>query len=162
MEQSLNAQSHLMFKISVNGKLHEIDAGADTPLLWVIREEIGLTGTKYGCGIGQCGACTVLVDGMAMRSCSLTIDSIGDSEVETIEGLADDAVCKRVIEAWIKHQVPQCGYCQTGQITAVTGIIKSSPNVKASEIAAELTNLCRCGTYTAIQEALQELGGEAK
>lgn len=151
------ACSTMMFRISVNGTSHQVEVESETPLLWVLREEVGLTGTKYGCGIGQCGACTVLLDGLAVRSCGIPIESVGDAKIRTIEGLVEEPVGQRVIEAWIKHQVPQCGYCQPGQITAVTGKLMSEPQSSAEEVAEDLTNLCRCGTYNAMMDALREL-----
>jgi isoquinoline 1-oxidoreductase alpha subunit len=143
-----------MATLSVNGKSFDVEAEADTPLLWVLRENLGLTGTKYGCGIAQCGACTVHVDGAPVRSCSLQLsDSIG-KKITTIEGLAQNGVLHRVQKAWIEHDVPQCGYCQSGIIMAVAALLKDKPSPSDADIDAAITNICRCGTFQQVREAL--------
>ncbi|MDR2852859.1 MAG: (2Fe-2S)-binding protein [Burkholderiaceae bacterium] len=149
-------------ELHINGKAYEVQADADTPLLWVIRDELGLTGTKYGCGIAQCGACSVLIDGVVKRSCAIPIEGLSDKQITTIEAIEDDGVGKRVVAAWIKHQVPQCGYCQSGQVMAATALLKQTPNPNDDDIAAAITNLCRCGTYNAIKAAVHDLAGNAK
>ena len=141
-------------QIIVNGKPVQVDVEPDTPLLWVIREELGLTGTKYGCGIAQCGACTVLVDGQATRSCVTPIDSVEGAQITTIEVVEQDAVGRRVVEAWVGHQVPQCGYCQSGQVLAATALLQQTPRPSEEEIEAAMINLCRCGTYNKIRDAV--------
>lgn len=143
-----------MLKINVNGKLHEVDADPETPLLWVIREWVGLTGTKYGCGIAQCGACTVHVDGVATRSCSLPAGSVGAARITTIEGLSPDGFSHPVQVAWLQHEVPQCGYCQSGQIMAAASLLQQKPLPTDAEISETVTNICRCGTYQRIREAI--------
>lgn len=143
-------------ELFVNGSVHQVDAEPDTPLLWVIRENLGLTGTKYGCGVAQCGACTVLLDGKPARSCSIPVEAVGKSPVLTIEAIADDPVGKRVVEAWVAQQVPQCGYCQSGQVMAATALLKRSAKPADVEIAEAMTNLCRCGTYNAIDAAVRQ------
>ncbi|MFC4274034.1 (2Fe-2S)-binding protein [Achromobacter aloeverae] len=148
-------------ELEINGKMHQVHSSADTPLLWVIRDELGMTGTKYGCGLAQCGACTVMVDGVAMRSCVTPVDGMAGKHITTIEAIEDDSVGKRVVAAWIKHQVPQCGYCQSGQVMAATALLKQVPNPTNEEIAAAMVNLCRCGTYNAINAAVHELAGPA-
>jgi isoquinoline 1-oxidoreductase subunit alpha len=140
--------------LRVNGQLRQVDAEPDTPLLWVLRDNIGLTGTKYGCGIMQCGACTVHVDGRAMRSCLLPVSSVLNSEITTIEGLSADGQ-HPVQRAWIEHDVPQCGYCQSGQIMAVAALLAGNPNPSDSDVNREVTNICRCGTYQRIRTAIQ-------
>jgi isoquinoline 1-oxidoreductase alpha subunit len=142
-------------QITVNGKPVEIDVEPDTPLLWVIREELGLTGTKYGCGIAQCGACTVLVDGQPTRSCVTPVDSVVGTTISTIEAVEQDAVGRRVVAAWIDRQVPQCGYCQSGQVLAATALLQQTPNPSEDDIAAAMINLCRCGTYNKIRDAVR-------
>ncbi|MGD9847249.1 MAG: (2Fe-2S)-binding protein [Variibacter sp.] len=143
-----------MARITVNGTAHDVDADADTPLLWVIREHVGLTGTKYGCGIAQCGACTVHIDGEAVRSCSVTLDSIGpDQKIVTIEGLSPDA-SHPVQKAWLTHDVPQCGYCQSGMIMAVAAFLKENPKPTDADIDAAITNICRCGTFPRVRAAI--------
>src|ERR671938_750549 len=140
-----------MAQLNVNGKVHNVDAELDTPLLWVIREQLGMTGTKYGCGIAQCGACTVHVDGVATRSCSLPTSAVtADQKIVTIEGLSPD-VSHPVQKAWLELDVPQCGYCQSGQIMAAAALLQANPNPSDDEIVAEMTNICRCGTYNRIK-----------
>lgn len=145
-----------MFELSINGRSHSVDVEADTPLLWVLRDTLGMTGTKYGCGIAQCGACTVIVDGQAIRSCQLTIDSVGAAKVETIEAIEADPVGRTVVAAWVAKQVPQCGYCQSGQVMAATALLRTTPKPGEEDIAAAMTNLCRCGTYNAIAAAVRQ------
>jgi isoquinoline 1-oxidoreductase subunit alpha len=142
-----------MINIKVNGNSHQLDVEADTPLLWVLREEIGLTGTKFGCGIAACGACTVHVNGQAMRSCSVQISSVEGAEITTIEGLSPDSM-HPVQQAWLTEQVPQCGYCQSGQIMATAAYLKTNPNPTDTEIDENLTNICRCGTYERLRRAV--------
>ena len=143
-----------MATLSVNGKSFDVEAEADTPLLWVLRENLGLTGTKYGCGIAQCGACTVHVDGAPVRSCSVPLgDAIG-KKITTIEGLAQNGVLHRVQKAWIEHDVPQCGYCQSGMIMAVAALLKDKPSPSDADIDAAITNICRCGTFQQVREAI--------
>src|SRR5206468_11050725 len=132
--------------LRVNGKTYQVDAEPGTPLLWVLRDSLGLTGTKYGCGIAQCGACTVHVDGRATRSCVLPLSAVLNSDITTIEGLSVDSQ-HPVQQAWIEHDVPQCGYCQSGQIMAAAALLAGKPNPSDSDIDREMTNICRCGTY---------------
>ena len=146
-------------ELQINGKTYPVESEADTPLLWVIRDELGLTGTKYGCGIAQCGACSVLVDGQVMRSCVTPVQGVVGKQITTIEGVEEDAVGKRVVAAWVEHQVPQCGYCQSGQVMAATSLLKQTPHPTEDQIAASMTNLCRCGTYNAISAAVHDLAG---
>lgn len=141
-------------QITVNGQSVEVDVEPDTPLLWVIREELGLLGTKYGCGVAQCGACTVLVDGIAMRSCVTPVESVEGQAISTIETVEEDETGRRVVAAWVAHQVPQCGYCQSGQVLAATALLRETPKPSEEEIAAAMTNLCRCGTYNKIRDAV--------
>jgi isoquinoline 1-oxidoreductase alpha subunit len=140
--------------LSVNGKSFDVEAEADTPLLWVLRENLGLTGTKYGCGIAQCGACTVHIEGAPVRSCSVQLgDAIG-KKITTIEGLAQNGVLHRVQKAWIEHDVPQCGYCQSGMIMAVAALLKDKPSPSDADIDDAITNICRCGTFQQVREAI--------
>jgi len=143
-----------MIKLSINGKTHDIDVEPDTPLLWAIREQVGLTGTKYGCGIAQCGACTVHVDGMAVRSCSYPVSEAQGKQVTTIEGLAENGALHKVQKAWVEHDVPQCGYCQTGMIMAVAALLKEKPKPSDSDIDSNITNICRCGTFQQVRAAI--------
>jgi isoquinoline 1-oxidoreductase alpha subunit len=137
-------------KLNVNGQVHEVDAEPDTPLLWVLREQIGLTGTKFGCGIAACGACTVHLDGFATRSCSIQVQDVSeDSEIVTIEGLSDDR-SHPIQQAWVELDVPQCGYCQSGQIMAAAALLSETPEPTDEDIKAAMTNICRCGTYNRI------------
>ena len=143
-----------MISLSINGQSHPVDVEEDTPLLWVIRDTIGMTGTKYGCGIGQCGACTVHVDGVAMRSCSVPVSLAAGKQITTIEGLAVNGKLNAVQQAWLDHDVPQCGYCQSGMIMAVTALLKEKPKPTDADIDAAITNICRCGTYQQIRAAI--------
>jgi aerobic-type carbon monoxide dehydrogenase small subunit (CoxS/CutS family) len=142
-----------MVTITVNGTLHRLDVEDDTPLLWVLREEIGLTGTKYGCGIAACGACTVHVNGEPVRSCMAPVGSVAGANVTTIEGLSADSK-HPVQQAWLAEDVPQCGYCQSGQIMAVAALLKSNPNPSDADIDTNLTNICRCGTYERLRRGV--------
>ena len=144
-------------EVTINGKRHQVTMADDTPLLWVIRDELGMTGTKYGCGIAQCGACTVLIDGQVTRSCVTPVGSVAGQQVTTIEAISDDAVGRRVVEDWVANQVPQCGYCQSGQVMAATALIKQTPKPSEQDIAAAMVNLCRCGTYNAIAAAVRQV-----
>jgi isoquinoline 1-oxidoreductase subunit alpha len=143
-----------MYELHVNNQSYSVDVEPGTPLLWVLRDTIGLVGTKFGCGIATCGACTVIVDGQAQRSCSLPIESVGASPVLTIDAIEQDEVGRRVVAAWVKNDVPQCGYCQSGQVMAATALLKNAPHPSASDIADAMTNLCRCGTYNFIRTAV--------
>jgi isoquinoline 1-oxidoreductase alpha subunit len=143
-----------MARLTVNGQAHTVDADPDTPLLWVLRDTIGLTGTKYGCGIAQCGACTVHMDGMAVRSCSVPVSLADGKQITTIEGLAQNGTLHKVQKAWIDHDVPQCGYCQSGMIMAVAALLKDKPKPTDADIDREITNICRCGTYQQVREAI--------
>ncbi len=144
-----------MVSLTINGTVHEVDAEPDTPLLWVIREQVGLTGTKYGCGVAQCGACTVHLDGVATRSCSLPISAImPEQKIVTIEGLSPDT-SHPLQKAWLELDVPQCGYCQSGQIMAAAALLQSNPDPSDEDIVAEMTNICRCGTYNRIKAAIR-------
>jgi isoquinoline 1-oxidoreductase subunit alpha len=143
-----------MAHLTVNGQSHDIDVDPSTPLLWVLREQVGLTGTKYGCGIAQCGACTVHVDGMAMRSCSMPLSTVEGKQITTIEGLAQSGTLHKVQQAWIEHDVPQCGYCQSGMIMAVAALLKEKPRPTDADIDANITNICRCGTYQQVRAAI--------
>ncbi|MCJ2115314.1 (2Fe-2S)-binding protein [Methylobacterium sp. J-001] len=145
-----------MVNLTINGRQHAIDAEPDTPLLFVLRDTLGLTGTKYGCGIGQCGACTVLLDGQATRSCQVPIESVGTQPVATIEAVEQGAIGRKVVAAWVALQVPQCGYCQSGQVMAATALLQQTPRPTDADIADAMTNLCRCGTYNAIAAAVRQ------
>jgi aerobic-type carbon monoxide dehydrogenase small subunit (CoxS/CutS family) len=147
----------MSFTLNVNGTAHELDVEPETPLLWVIRDTIGLTGTKYGCGIAKCGACTVHVDGQPVKSCNVTAASVSGREVTTIEGLSEDN-SHPVQQAWIENTVPQCGYCQSGQIMAAAALLARTPQPSESDInTAMADNLCRCGTYLSIRKAIQSV-----
>jgi isoquinoline 1-oxidoreductase alpha subunit len=146
-----------MARLTINGKAHNIDVEPDTPLLWVIRENVGLTGTKYGCGVAQCGACTVHIDGMgAVRSCSLPVSAAEGKSITTIEGLAQNGVLHKVQKAWVALDVPQCGYCQAGMIMAVAALLKDKPKPSDDDINREITNICRCGTFQQVRAAIHE------
>jgi isoquinoline 1-oxidoreductase subunit alpha len=143
-----------MVSLNVNGKNYQADVDPRTPLLWVLRDAIGLTGTKYGCGIAQCGACTVHIDGVAARSCSVPVSTVGAKKVTTIEGLASDGKLDKVQQAWIDNDVPQCGYCQSGMIMAVAALLNEKPKPSDADIDSTITNICRCGTYQQVREAI--------
>ena len=143
-----------MSRLTINGQTQEVDVDPDTPLLWVLRDTLGLTGTKFGCGIAQCGACTVHVDGVATRSCSVPVSAAEGSQITTIEGLSTDGGLHPVQKAWIAHDVPQCGYCQSGMIMAVAALLKGNPQPSYADIDAAITNICRCGTYQRIRAAI--------
>ena len=148
--------------LTVNGKPVSLEAEPDTPLLWVLREELGLTGTKFGCGIAACGACSVHINGTISRSCSVPLSEAAGKSVKTIEGLKGaDGTLHRVQQAWIDAQVPQCGYCQSGQIMAAVALIEQSGRPSAAQVDAAMTNLCRCGTYPRIREAILAATGQA-
>jgi isoquinoline 1-oxidoreductase subunit alpha len=143
-----------MARLNVNGQSYDLDVAPDTPLLWVIRENVGLTGTKYGCGIAQCGACTVHINGEAVRSCSLPASEAEGKQITTIEGLVQNGVLHKVQKAWVEHDVPQCGYCQTGMIMAVAALLKRKPKPTDADINENITNICRCGTFQQVREAI--------
>ena len=141
-----------MFSLKINGNLHQVDVEDEMPLLWVLRDELGMTGTKYGCGIGHCGACTVHVNGEAVRSCSLPVIAVKDKEITTIEGLGEN---HPVQKAWIEEQVPQCGYCITGQIMATSALLSQNLEPGEEEIENKISNLCRCGNYVRVRKAVR-------
>lgn len=145
------------YSFSVNGRQAAVDIDGATPLLWVLRENLGLTGTKFGCGVGACGACTVHLDGRPVRACMLPIRSVGDASITTIEGLGAGDRPHVVQSAWIAQQVPQCGYCQSGMIMAVAALLAKIPQPTDEEIDTEITNICRCGTYPRIRKAIRLL-----
>jgi isoquinoline 1-oxidoreductase alpha subunit len=149
-----------VFELDINGRQYQVDADDDTPLLWILRDHLGLTGTKYGCGIGSCGACTVHLDGLALRSCVIPVAAARDARITTIEGLSEDG-SHPVQQAWIAEQVPQCGYCQSGMIMSVAGLLQRNPNPSDAEIDADVSNLCRCGTYPRIRRAIYRAAGAA-
>ena len=140
----------MQYTITVNGNIHNVDVDADTPLLWVLRDNLKLTGTKFGCGIAQCGACTVHLGGQPVRSCSFPISAVGDQPVQTIESLDDHPVQK----AWVDHDVPQCGYCQSGMIMAAAALLAANPKPSRQDIDNGISNICRCGTYNRVREAI--------
>lgn len=148
------------FSLLVNGRRHRVDVAADTPLLWVLRDSLGLTGTKFGCGIAQCGACTVHLDGEAVRSCVMPVSAVGSQRITTIEGLSPDST-HRVQKAWIEEDVPQCGYCQSGQIMAAAALLARTPQPSDTAINAAMSNICRCGTYQRIRAAIHRAAKEA-
>ena len=145
--------------VTVNGTPHSLDVEAEMPLLWALRETLGLTGTKFGCGIAACGACTVHLDGRAVRSCVLPVSAADGKRVTTIEGLAQNGTLHKVQEAWLAHQVPQCGYCQSGLIMAVAALLETTPNPTDEQIDAGLTNICRCGTFARVRTAIHAVAG---
>jgi isoquinoline 1-oxidoreductase alpha subunit len=146
-------------RLNINGKVHDLDVEDDAPLLWVIRDEVGLKGTKFGCGIAQCGACTVHVNGNAQRSCVTPVSSVVGAAITTIEGIGENGP-SAVQQAWIDHQVPQCGYCQSGMIMAVIALLTANPHPTDDDLAAAVTNICRCGTYPRIRSAVRALATE--
>ena len=143
-----------MASINVNGKRRDVDADPQTPLLWVLREQLALTGTKYGCGIAQCGACTVHIDGSPIRSCSIPAGAVAGRKITTLEGLAAGGALTKVQQAWIEHDVPQCGYCQSGMIMAAAALLKAKPKPTDADIDAAITNICRCGTFQQVRAAI--------
>jgi isoquinoline 1-oxidoreductase alpha subunit len=143
--------------LTVNGKVHQVNVDPRTPLLWVLRDTIGLTGTKYGCGVAQCGACTVHIDGVATRSCQVPLSQVtGNKKITTVEGLATNGVLNKVQKAWLAQDVPQCGYCQSGMIMAAVALLKDKPKPTDADIDAAMTNICRCGTYQQVRAAIHE------
>jgi isoquinoline 1-oxidoreductase alpha subunit len=148
-----------MINLNINGKSHKVDVEPDTPLLWVIRDTIGMTGTKYGCGIAQCGACTVHIDGVATRSCGLAVSDATGKKITTIEGLAHNGVLTKVQKAWVDLDVPQCGYCQSGMIMAVTALLNEKPKPTDADIDNAITNICRCGTFQQVRAAIHAAVG---
>jgi aerobic-type carbon monoxide dehydrogenase small subunit (CoxS/CutS family) len=148
-----------MVSLTVNGKQYNVDVSSDTPLLWVIREAIGLTGTKFGCGLQQCGACTVHIDGVAVRSCGMAVSNVGNKKVTTIEGLSETS-SHPLQRAWVAEQVPQCGYCQSGQLMSAAALLARTPKPSDAEIDSAMTgNICRCGTYQRIRRAIHRAAG---
>ena len=150
-----------MVALTINGQSHNVDVDPNTPLLWVIREQVGLTGTKYGCGIAQCGACTVHIDGVATRSCSLPVSDAAGKKITTVEGLAAGDRLSKVQQAWVEHDVPQCGYCQSGMIMAVAALLKEKPKPTDADIDAAITNICRCGTFQQVRAAVHAAAASA-
>ena len=145
-----------MAVLNVNGKSVQANVDPRTPLLWVLRDTLGMTGTKYGCGIAQCGACTVHIDGVATRSCQVPLNSVGSRKITTIEGLATDGKLNKIQEAWLASDVPQCGYCQSGMIMAATALLAAKPKPTDADIDAAMTNICRCGTYQQVRAAIHD------
>ena len=143
-----------MARLTINGRSVEVNVNPSTPLLWGIREQAGLTGTKYGCGVAQCGACTVHLDGAAIRSCVVPVAAAEGKQITTIEGLAAGSVLHKVQKAWLDHEVPQCGYCQAGMIMAAVALLKSKPKPTDADIDAGITNICRCGTFQQVRQAI--------
>ena len=150
----------MAISITVNGQLRSLDVDPDTPLLWAIRETLGLTGTKFGCGIGYCGACTVHVNGKAERSCSMPVSAVEGASVTTIESLAVNGALNAVQQAWLDQQVPQCGYCQSGMIMAVSALLAEKPHATDADIDETITNICRCGTFARVRKAIHGLAGD--
>ena len=147
----------MAFRIKINGKTHSVDVDGDTPLLWVLRDVLGMTGTKFGCGRALCGACTVHVDGAPVRSCSTPVESVGGAEVATIEAIGATAVGERIRRAWLAREVVQCGYCQSGQIMSAVALLAGNPNPSDADIDDAMSgNICRCGTYLRIRDAIKE------
>ena len=146
-------------KLNVNGRVYNVDVEDEMPLLWVLRDELKLTGTKYGCGISQCGACTVHVDGQATRSCVMPVSAVAGKKIVTIEGIGAKGLNK-VQKAWIEHEVPQCGYCQVGMIMSATALLARNPHPSDADIDAGMTNLCRCGTYARVRKAIHAIAGD--
>ena len=154
---------HMATTLTVNGEQKTFDAPPEMPLLWVLRDILGMTGTKFGCGMALCGACTVHLDDAAVRSCITTIDSIGDSKITTIEAVGGTAAGKKIQDAWLAHEVPQCGYCQSGQIMQAASLLAKNPNPTKDEVVAHMDgNLCRCMTYSRIQKAIQRAASEMR
>jgi isoquinoline 1-oxidoreductase alpha subunit len=151
--------SRMAISITVNGQVRSLDVDPDTPLLWAIRETVGLTGTKFGCGIGYCGACTVHVNGKAERSCGIPVSSVAGASITTIEGLAANGALNAVQQAWLTQQVPQCGYCQSGMIMAVSALLAEKPHATDADIDETITNICRCGTFARVRKAIHGLAG---
>jgi isoquinoline 1-oxidoreductase subunit alpha len=149
------------FTLLVNGRRRAVDIAADTPLLWVLRDHLDLTGTKYGCGAGLCGACTVHLDGAPTRSCSLPVSAVGAKKITTIEGLGTEKTLHAVQKAWIAEDVPQCGYCQSGQLMAAAALLAKKPHPSDADIDAAMTNICRCGTYQRVRQAIKRAAQEA-
>ena len=145
-----------MVRLTINGRTHNVDVDPSTPLLWVIREQVGLTGTKYGCGIAQCGSCTVHIDGAAVRSCVMPVSAATGKKITTIEGLASGKNLHKLQQAWIKHEVPQCGYCQCGMIMAAAALLAQKPKPTDADIDAAITNICRCGTFQEARAAIHD------
>src|ERR1700733_2479150 len=150
-----------MIALSINGKSYEVDVESDTPLLWVLRGTLGLTGTKYGCGIAQCGCCTVHIDGVAVRSCQVPVGTIDGKVITTIEGLAQNGTLHPVQKAWLEYDVPQCGYCQSGMMMAAVALLKEKPKPTDADIDATITNICRCGTYQRVRAAIHAAADSA-
>src|SRR5262249_9218668 len=150
-----------MADLTINGKTHQVDVDPDTPLLWVLRDTLGMTGTKYGCGIAQCGACTVHVDCIAMRSCSAPLSLVAGRQITTIDGLANNGVLHKVPQAWLAQEVPQCGYCQPGMIRAVAALPKDKPKPTDADIDNTIPNICRCGTYQQVRAAIHAAAASA-
>jgi isoquinoline 1-oxidoreductase subunit alpha len=147
----------MVIALTVNGQLRSLDVESDTPLLWALRDSLGLTGTKFGCGVAQCGACTVLVDGEAMPSCIVPVSAVTGASITTIEGLAAEGGLHPVQQAWIDHQVPQCGYCQSGMIMAVAALLARQPHPTDQDVDDAITNICPCGTFARVRRAIQDL-----
>jgi len=148
----------MTISLTINGKRQELDVEPDMPLLWVLRDELGMTGTKFGCGVAACGACAVHVNGEAMRTCTLPVEAVAGAEITTIEGLNGGGPdLSKLQQAWIDHQVPQCGYCQSGMLMAVSSLLSENPNPSDDQIDAAITNICRCGTYPRIRAAIRSL-----
>ena len=151
-----------MVTLNINGQSHDIDVAPDTPLLWALRDVLGMTGTKFGCGIAQCGACTVHLDGQPLRSCMLAVGAIGNRKITTIEGIGATPAGAKVQKAWLELEVIQCGYCQSGQIMSAAGLLASKPQPQDADIDAAMSgNICRCGTYVRIREAIKRAAAEA-
>ena len=150
-----------MARLTINGKAHDLEVDPNIPLLWVLREWIGMTGTKYGCGIAQCGACTVHIDGVATRSCSFPVSAAAGKQITTIEGLAQNNTLHPVQKAWFELDVPQCGYCQSGMIMAVAALLKERPKPTDADIDKEITNICRCGTFQQVRAAIHAAAASA-
>ena len=149
-----NCTKFRYMKLTINGKVHEIDVEPGMPLLWVLRDELNMTGTKYGCGVSSCGACTVMIDGTATKTCTLPVTAAQDKEIVTIEAIGSQSNPSAVQQAWIEHQVPQCGYCQSGMIMAAEALLDASPNPTDEEIDKAINNICRCGTYQRVRDAI--------
>jgi aerobic-type carbon monoxide dehydrogenase small subunit (CoxS/CutS family) len=159
MEAAVDERKTTVISIMVNGEQREVDVAPDTPLLWVIRDELNLTGTKFGCGVAQCGCCTVHLDGVATRTCVLPVSQAVGKQIHTVESLSSDN-SHRLQQAWITEQVPQCGYCQSGQIMAATALLNKTPHPTDAQIDQAMTNICRCGTYGRLRAAIHRAAAE--